>query len=375
MAKANKSRQLMERLDRALELLEDFDKGMYDGWRPSKGASARKRDDGFDVQTPFDQDYEVADKQNREDARHAEELDDRYEGEGDFNGDHVVDAWEDLQDGEESPHTMRRKSRKARDEEDEDEEDEKSRRKSRKARDEDDEEDEDEEEEKSRRKSRKARDEEDEDEEEEKSRRKARKSSDMDEEEEDAEEEAEHEEKSRKARHRDKCRCMKCLVRKADAFEKSREAERKARKSRKARDEEDEGEEEETRKSFTMSDLYEASMKSVQGNELVYKAIGAFRDELVDLGDQLIELRDDLNGFMSAPQRKSKLSNTNKSVRREDGAPRDLRAEAEILIKSIESMDPMSPNAQALMQDVASLELGYPDKLSAQAKAILRESR
>jgi hypothetical protein len=332
MAKANKSRQLMERLDRALELLEDFDKGMYDGWRPSKGASARKRDDGFDVQTPFDQDYEVADKQNREDARHAEELDDRYEGEGDFNGDHVVDAWEDLQDGEESPHTMRRKSRKARDEEDEDEE-------------------------------------------EEKSRRKARKSSDMDEEEEDAEEEAEHEEKSRKARHRDKCRCMKCLVRKADAFEKSREAERKARKSRKARDEEDEGEEEETRKSFTMSDLYEASMKSVQGNELVYKAIGAFRDELVDLGDQLIELRDDLNGFMSAPQRKSKLSNTNKSVRREDGAPRDLRAEAEILIKSIESMDPMSPNAQALMQDVASLELGYPDKLSAQAKAILRESR
>ncbi len=354
MAKANKSRQLMERLDRALELLEDFDKGMYDGWRPSKGASARKRDDGFDVQTPFDQDYEVADKQNREDARHAEELDDNYEGEGDFDGDHVVDAWEELQDGEESPHTMRRKSRKARDE------------------DEGDEEEDDEEEEKSRRKSRKSRDE---DEEEEKSRRKARKSSDMDEEEEDAEEEAEHEEKSRKARHRDKCRCMKCLVRKADAFEKSRESERKARKSRKARDEEDEGEEEETRKSFTMSDLYEASMKSVQGNELVYKAIGAFRDELVDLGDQLIELRDDLNGFMSAPQRKSKLSNTNKSVRREDGAPRDLRAEAEILIKSIESMDPMSPNAQALMQDVASLELGYPDKLSAQAKAILRESR
>lgn len=404
MSTRKSRREVLERLDRALNLVDEIE-GMYAGWRPRGSGSERKHDNGFSIQTPFDQDYEVADTQNREDARRAEKLgNDMYDGRGDFNGMEAVRSWESEQDEGESPHVRRNK---ARDEDEEDEEEDEVKAREDEEDEEEDEEGEDEEEREFRGKGRrKARDEDEEEEFRGGKGRKARDEDDMkardeDEEDEEAEDEEDEEdepdekarrkgrdddeedeldeEKSRKARHRSACRCMKCLIRKADSWEKALAKNRKARKGREVRGREEKGRE--VRKSLTMADMYEVSSKSFRTMEALSKALPAVRDAVAKLyatndtlADEVFELREDLNAFMAAPSRKSRVK-TEERPRRQEAPVRDFQRDMQTLSKSLEALRPDSVEAQQIVKDIAAIELGYPDQVSPYARSILKQQR
>lgn len=363
MAKRRSQREALDKLNLALKLVDEVG-GMYEGWRPGRNASARKRDDGFTVQTGFDRGYEVADRQNREDAEHAEELDDDYEGRGNYDGFDAVGAWEKEQSEGESPHVESVRRRKARDEEEDEEEEE------RKAREEEDEEEDEEEEEE-----RKARDEDDEEEDEErgpeedpvvrkiegKSRRKGR-------------EDEEEGKKSRKARHSLKCRCDKCLTRKAMAYEDEHRPGRKARKS------------EPVRKALSMADVMEYQRKSFEAFDRIRKALPAIRDALLEantangeLADEVYELREDLKTFMAAPTRKSRVATAEDRPARRGTASADAELSRKqaytILNKALEELPKNSLEAQELAQDIARLELGFAEQLSPHARSLLKNNR
>lgn len=399
MTTRNKSRrEVLERLDRALNLVDEIE-GMYAGWRPRESGSERKHNNGFSVQTPFDQDYEVANRQNRGDAERAERLgNDMYEGKGDFNGDAAVDAWEEEQDEGESPHTRHKGRRMDDEDEDEDEEakafdDEDEDEEEAKAFDDDEDEDEDEEEDDRKARRHKARDEDededepDEDEDEERKGRRVRKGRDTlkarrhkaqdeptDEQEEEFEKDTHEEpgeEKARKARHRQKCRCMKCLIHKADAWEKSLEKARRDRAASKGRT---------VRKSLTMADMFEVSNKSLRTMEALSKALPAVVSAVKqvyaandELADEMYELREDLSAFMAAPSRKSRVKTAERP--RREAPVRDLSQDMAVLSKALESLNPDSPEAQKLVEDMAQIELGYPDRLSPYARSVLKQAR
>jgi len=392
-------RDLLEKLDRALNLIEDVDKGMYEGWRPKASGSKRKHNNGFSIQTPFDQDYEVADLQNREDAEHAQRLgddDDRYDGRGTFNGREVVRSWEEEQDEGESPHTRHKSRTRARRRDDDDDEEEELRRARDEEEDDDDEEEDDDE--------RKARydepdpdddeyedDEDDDDEDKEKALDDDDDDEDDDDEDEGADKsrydeedeiEEDDDDKARKprraaepksklraetrlkgGRHKDFCKCLRCLRRKADKWDKARLAARKS-----------------TNKSFTMADIYETQNKSLKQMTSVRKALSAMREAVLEmndvtdgLSDQLFELREDMNSFMASPARKSRVSNQERPSRQDPAW--DRRQDLELLSKSMEKLDPNSTDAQILLKDIASIELGYANELSPLARQLLKQNR